>query len=169
MREEERENLLKTVNRVSGLDVLSQCRERPYVNARIVYSYILFKRGHSYTDIARTINRNHSTIIHYMRNAEWLIKNEDELNMLHEACLDIHSKGYGDEEVTEADLLKKIVEKDKEIEQLSLRIQQLTSQLKQKRDEEERFAPMFAFLRNRVPLGREEELTSKFNRVINGL
>lgn len=169
MREEERRNLLKTVNRVSGVDILSQCRERPYVNARIVYSYILFKRGHSYTDISRTINRNHSTIIHYMRNAEWLIKNEDELNMLHEACLDVHRKGYGDEKVTEADLLKHLAQKDKQIEQLSLQIEQLNSQLKQKRKEEERFEAMFAFLRNRVPLGREEELTSKFNRVINGL
>lgn len=115
------------------------------------------------------MSRNHSTIIHYMRNAEWLIKNEEELNMLYSACLELHNKGYGEEVLTEADLLKRIVVKDKEIEQLSLRIEQLNSQLKQKRKEEERFEAMFAFLRNRVPLGREEELTSKFNRVINGL
>jgi IS30 family transposase len=127
-------------------------------------------RGHSCTGIAKSLNKNHSTIIHYMRNAEWLIKHDDDVKVLYEICVEYHDRKYDNkEEIDEFKLRRELVEKSKRIEQLSLQIEQLNQKLKQKKSEEERFEHMFAVLRNRVPLGKEKELTDKFNRVINGL
>ena len=45
--------LLNAVQEVYDLDILSVRREREYVNARIIFSYILFERGFSKSEIGR--------------------------------------------------------------------------------------------------------------------
>lgn len=164
------ESLLEVVNMTTGLDIKKKTRKREYVNARMVFVHILRSKGHPYTHIADFLGVNHATIIHSQRKAEWFVKTEPEIRELFKICNDMHQKTYySDRQLAMDEIISSLYKKDEEIEQLSLRIQQLESELKRKIKHESRLEEMFAVLQNRVPLGREKELTIKFNRLINGL
>ena len=70
------DKLKDTVNEIFGLNLMDNTRERPNVNARIVFSNILFRKGYTKSDIARYINKHHATVIHYCRNFEMYLKTD---------------------------------------------------------------------------------------------
>lgn len=66
MKTERIRNLIKIE---SGIDVLEKSRERPVVEMRAVYYKVLKDIMHmSLTNIARTVNVNHATVIHSLNN-----------------------------------------------------------------------------------------------------
>lgn len=166
----EMENLLEVLNLITGLDIKRKVRKREYVNARMVFIYILRSKGYPYTHIGDFLGINHATVIHSQRKAEWFVKTETDIRELFKICDDMHQKTYyGDRQLAMDEIISSLYKKDEEIEQLSLRIQRLESELKRKIKHESRLEEMFIVLQNKVPLGREKELTIKFNRLINGL
>ena len=71
------DKLKEAVNSVFGLDMMERTRKRPHVNARIVFSNILFERGYSKSEIGRYLNKNHATIIHYCKSFEGYVKTDE--------------------------------------------------------------------------------------------
>jgi len=65
--------LIKIVNEVFLVDLTLNNRKRETVDARKVYSKILRDRGYGYKFIGKTINKDHATIIHYIKNIEHLL------------------------------------------------------------------------------------------------
>lgn len=50
-------------------DLNELTRERPYVYARVIYAVISKRRtNYSYHTIGKVINKNHATILHYVKN-----------------------------------------------------------------------------------------------------
>lgn len=59
------------IARETGLDIRDKCRREEYVELRALYYTILKQLGYSYCRIARTVGKQHGTIIHglnYYRN-----------------------------------------------------------------------------------------------------
>jgi len=68
------------------LDILDKCRKTEYVNARLVYSYILRQRGVGLARIAKSLNKNHATIIYLVNNAPFYFKQEEDLEGRYLSC-----------------------------------------------------------------------------------
>tara|TARA_R110002012_G_scaffold69639_2_gene180141 strand:- start:378 stop:917 length:540 start_codon:yes stop_codon:yes gene_type:complete len=68
--------LQRITERVFGVKIHSRRRSRPEVDARFVFSLIMKERGYGATRLGRLLNKNHATIIHYWKNAEWYMKTD---------------------------------------------------------------------------------------------
>ena len=66
--------LLKNIiQEVFLVDIDTNSRERKFVDARRVYCKIMKDFGFTYQDIAFTINKNHATIIHYVKSLDFIM------------------------------------------------------------------------------------------------
>lgn len=68
------DSLKKIVNEIFFVDIENSTRKRRTVDARRAYSKILRDVGFSYEHIADTINKDHATIIHYVKSIENLLE-----------------------------------------------------------------------------------------------
>jgi len=74
------EKYLKIVNKHFGLDITVRTRKFEYVFARACYYYLCRRFGaFSLSQIARSVNKNHATVIHGMRELPYMIKHDDTL------------------------------------------------------------------------------------------
>lgn len=80
------EKLKKIVNEVFSVDLESKNRKRDVVDARKVYAKILREAGYRYEKIAKSINKDHSTIIHYVENIENILSYDKDLMDKYMAC-----------------------------------------------------------------------------------
>ena len=84
---------LKTiVNNVFLVDIELKDSKRAVVDARKVYSKILRDSGYSYELIGETINKDHATIIHYVKNIEYLLSYDQILRDKYVACKNVFIK-----------------------------------------------------------------------------
>lgn len=80
------EKLKKIVNEIFSVDIESKSRKRDLVDARKVYAKILREAGYRYEKIAKSINKDHSTIIHYVENIENIMSYDKDLMDKYMAC-----------------------------------------------------------------------------------
>lgn len=81
--------LIKIVNEVFLVDLTLNNRKRETVDARKVYSKILRDKGHGYKFIGETINKDHATIIHYIKNIDHLLSYDQALIDKYIVCKNI--------------------------------------------------------------------------------
>ena len=81
--------LIKIVNEVFLVDLTLNNRKRETVDARKVYSKILRDSGYSYEFIGKTINKDHATIIHYIKNIDHLLSYDQALIDKYIVCKNI--------------------------------------------------------------------------------
>jgi len=75
--EKEISDLKTIVNNVFGVNLDRNIRKRPFVNSRIIYSKILKDRGYGYVVIGKSLNKDHSTIIHYVSQFERIMYQDE--------------------------------------------------------------------------------------------
>jgi len=91
-RQEEIDELKKIVNDIFLVDIEVKNSKRGVVDARKVYSKILRDSGYSYELIGETINKDHATIIHYVKNIEYLLSYDRLLRDKYVACKNVFIK-----------------------------------------------------------------------------
>ena len=89
---EDIDELKKIVNDVFLVDIELKDSRRVVVDARKVYSKILRDRGYSYELIGSTIKKDHATIIHYVKNIEYLLSYDQILREKYVACKNVFIK-----------------------------------------------------------------------------
>ncbi len=65
------------------IDIDSNSRERSVVEARMIYGKILRNHGWTMSRIGKTINRNHATIVHYMKKYDDSLKYNKHYDLEH--------------------------------------------------------------------------------------
>ena len=99
--------LRKIINNEFNVDILSKSRKQNYVNARLVYSYILRQKGVGLVRIANSLNKNHATILYLCNNAPFYLKQDVDLNNRYENCYSLFdSEHLPVVEYTRRELLK---------------------------------------------------------------
>lgn len=68
------ESLKNIINLVFFVEIDDPTRKRRIVDARRAYSKILKDAGFSYQHIGYTLNKDHATIIHYVKSVDGLLK-----------------------------------------------------------------------------------------------
>lgn len=67
------ELLKKIILETTTVDVMTKSQKRDIVDARKIYAQILYDNGYGLTQIGRTINKNHATVLHYLKDSEILL------------------------------------------------------------------------------------------------
>lgn len=91
-RQEEIDELKRIVNDIFLVDLEVKNRKRNVVDARKVYSKILRDNGYSYDLIGETLGKDHATIIHYIRNIEYILSYDKILRDKYIACKNVFIK-----------------------------------------------------------------------------
>lgn len=142
-------------------------RRREYVDARMIYSKILKDRGHSVSSIGRFLGKNHATVIHYVCNAEFLIRQEAKLRERYANSRSTFFE-YRDpvyKTPTQRDLMNKVISLMNQIEILEDQKREIDSdELRIKR-----FRPIITLLEERLPEGKEDFLEQKIKRILNDI
>tara|TARA_R100000329_G_scaffold151490_1_gene147927 strand:+ start:9651 stop:10055 length:405 start_codon:yes stop_codon:yes gene_type:complete len=72
------EKYLRVVNKHFGLDITEKTRKFEYVFARACYYYLCRKfGGFSYSKIGMSVNKNHATVLHGLKELPYMIKHDD--------------------------------------------------------------------------------------------
>jgi len=157
----------KFVNDFFGFDISVKSRKRNIVEARMMYAKLMkVYTNMSLTDIGLLINKDHATIIHYLKNFRYIKKQDREFSNKY----DILSEVYEDFRKSWFDLERFDDKK---------RIQILESSLKSALDKKEvyenyikkikRIDSIVQLIEERTPRGEEEYVESKINRMFNSI
>jgi hypothetical protein len=150
---------------VFNTDVFVDCRERAFVDARVVFASLLHEQGLGPTRIGLILGRNHSTVLHYFRKAEALLQTDPVFRQRYVQCREQY---IGEDPVfyyTSPELRKKFMELRQELEETRDKLQEARKQLKY----DQRLKPILDVIRIRTKRGEEDEALIRINRLYNGL
>ena len=162
---ENREFLKNVVNKIFEVDIMNGSRKRNIVNARLVYAKILREHGQQLTAIGKSLNRDHTTVIHYLKNAETFMKHDSALNEKFIMARDVFysENNFSLEYSTEEDLRGKIVELTDKLEKFELKEEYvILSEAKYKR-----LKNIINLIEGRVKKGQELIAEYKINQMLN--
>lgn len=66
------DTLKEIIEESLGIDVMVKSRKRETVDARKIYSNVLYSKGYGLTFIGKSLKKNHATILHYIKEGEIL-------------------------------------------------------------------------------------------------
>jgi len=104
----------KSINKILNVDLSSSKRDRKIVDAKKIYSKILRERGYGLQTIGDSINRNHSTIIFYLRDIDSLILYDEEFRNKYITCKELFENHISYDKFLILDFIKKVEEYEKE-------------------------------------------------------
>lgn len=165
------EHLRDVIKLVLGVDVrTAKSRKRMVVNARMIYSYILYKNGLGYSAIGKCLVKHHATVIHYVKNFENYIKGDPELRRSYIEIKDSFSGDVLDQlYLSEDELKKELILLRKENKSLSLHITNLKEELRSVVYNNKRLNDIYKIVEQRTKVGTEEDVKWAINRMYNGI
>lgn len=159
--------LNKIVDEVFGISILSRRKPREAVDARMVFSKILLEKGYSYSAIARYLKRDHTTILHYMKNFETLIYQLQPLRHNLEVCRASFMENREPEYLTDGErLLKKSIDGLKDMVK---KLHEENEKLMKLQNKYNRIGSIINIIDERTPKGKESFIKNKINQMFNGL
>ena len=145
-------------------DVFQRCRERRFVDARITFSMLINEQGIIPTRIGRILDRNHATILHYMKRGEALLETNRAFRKKYVACREEY---IGEDPIfyySTKELRRKFLEMQSDCRSLREKHEALQERVRSSR----RLEPIIDMVRMRTKPGTEDEVLSKLNRIYNG-
>lgn len=161
--------LADTVNEYFNLDIHRKCREVPYVMARSIYYAILRELGYGYSAIAKSLNKNHATIIHSLKTLDDLMSYDKNLRHHYQVVRDMFfddASNFHFITSTRSDLIKQTINLKKQNNSLNLSIEMLKDSLNQRG----RYEQIVNQLEERNLTDEQLSLVSrKINNILNGI
>ena len=168
--EREFDVLRTAVQEVYNLDIKSKTRERPYVNARITFAYILWERGFNKSEIGRYLGKNHATICHYCKNFEGYIKTDPTLKRYYEEARSVYMDNFDPVYTMErAQLKSEVFSLRKKVSDLYFELEELKRERDEAASQTTRMDSIIKLVSQRTRLGDEEKVERKLNTWFNGL
>lgn len=144
--------------------IITKRRHREIVDARMVFAKILRERGHIYKSIGVYLNKDHSTIIHYVEQAPNIFKTDKKLMDLYLEC---RNKFLENREPivlhTDRDLVREVLSLRSQLDDL---ISQYEA-IKEIEKKYERLNSIINLIDLRTPVGSENLIKRKINELFN--
>jgi len=161
-------------------DIRIRKRSVEKVNARMTYSYILRQLGYSYKEIGRSLGKDHSTVIHYVRRIKWYAQSDAPLKKKFDKLCAMFIDGVEEEEqnysthyatreakIIENDLKNEINALKSEIKRLNLELNSAKGRQQFNEQDMERFENIFKVVKQRTRHGDEYKVFQKLNSMYN--
>ena len=157
--------LIEIVKVELGVDVLKNSRTRPIPDARRILIKILMDRKWRCTDLAKILNKNHATILHYNKDMDFHLKHDIQLRRMYEQVM----KHYKTENLemysmTNTELRKELIALKKQNKTLTSEIAKLKTELKQWKE----YKDVFKFLKLRQGSTTNSAIINKLKTYLNG-
>ena len=179
-------NILQAiVDEVFESDMMSIHRVRENVDARRVYSYIMWEGGFNYSRIGKFIGKDHATIIHYNKDFKFILKGDKLLKEKYLLCKKRFLEDLERADAVRAEsinqslqetictLHKKTKKLKQQVEYLELRNKTLEEKYKDCHKELSQYNPKYKTLYNiithRTKEGTVTQLSRKINTLYNGV
>lgn len=166
MNVQEMQSLEGIINKVFETNIMKKQRTRALVEARMVYAKIIRDRGNTLKSIGDYLKKDHTTIIHYISNIDFLMKQDERLlnNYMKASELFMKDKEVPLEDLTIRNLHLKIESLNAQLEHL---ISERSKVLKIN-EKNRRFKHIIDMLNERVKEGEEKKIFKKINNMLNG-
>lgn len=162
--------LCHAVQEVCDVDILSQTRERETVNARIIFSYILWSRGYGKSEIGRYLNKNHATVCHYCRCFNAYIKTDPTMKSLYEKAKGIYMDTFDPVyNMDRAELKSEVFSLREKVNELYSELEEFRRESEAAAAEDNRMNRIYRLVSERTRAGSEQEVERKLNTWFNGL
>jgi hypothetical protein len=162
------------INFVFDVDILTEKRKRKYVDARKVFSKILNDNGFGSSIIGKYLKKDHSSIIHYLKTVNSLIK-FDQLLMdrylyskdmyLNKKEIPYYQSSHNKLTSREKKQQAKIYGLNEEIEKLIIEKSNLIALTSKNK----RLSQIIELIDKQTPHGQESYVMRKINTMFNGL
>jgi predicted transcriptional regulator len=158
------------INKKFGLDLNVNTRKRDYVNARLVYAKILRERGYTHDSIARSIGRDHATIIYYVRCASHIFIQDRFLEKKYLECktLLLEEEGQSGNPISEEMLSERVSLLSEQVDKLTVDNDLLLHELNEKANRSRRINKIINLIEERTHYGKEELIEKKIREMFNG-
>jgi hypothetical protein len=167
-----REDRLKDiVNQVFKLDIMEKTRKREVVEARMVYSRILRDTEFmTLSKIAKSLNKNHATIVHYNKNFKYLIKPDERLWGLYLLCARIYNEtDHVANNLALEECRNLIFSLENQKKLLALELSRLNLEHETYKKQNETYPKLYNLINERVRPKNVDEVTRKLNTYLNGI
>jgi len=150
-----------------GFDINQKSRKRYIVEGRMMYAKLMKRYTNvSLSDIGKSIDKDHATIIHYLKNFAYIKKADHQFaskfDMMSDSYEEFRESWFNDERFDEKrkirfleSSIKELLEKKNEYEKYFRRIERIDS--------------IVQMIEERTPKGEEEYVESKINRMFNSI
>ena len=156
-----------------GFDVFKDTRKRNVVDARRIYSKILFDKGYGYTEIGRTLGKNHATIMHYLRHfdvhilySKTLKEGLQKVSYAYDLVLSDEAEEDRRSRTELITLNQRLAER---IESLLKENESLKKEINEIRKKRSRHYDLYNIIETRVNSENENLIKVKLNHLLNGL
>lgn len=169
---EQKINILRALIEINlGVDVREdRSRKRHVVDARLIYANILKQQGLGCAQIARSLRKDHATILHYFKVFNTYISTDLILKDTYQKITDLFEDELNSNPlVDENDLKKELYVLRNLIKSLTSANRILNSKLRKKKRTEERLQDIFSLIEDRTKEGSENEILNKLTRFYNGV
>lgn len=159
--------LEQIVERVFDVDIKSRKRKREIVYARMVFSKILRERGHTTVAVAKYLNKDHTTIVHYGEKSNILLPQLPVYKSQYIKC-------YTEFMVDKEQAVFSLAEKKLYLSNLSLKneLESLNLENIKLHDEMEKYKRLqniIELIDRRIPKGKEYFMLKKINQMFNSI
>lgn len=150
-----------------GYKICNNSRKRPIVEARMMYAKLMKRYSRcSLSEIGKYIDKDHATVIHYLKNFPWLKKTDHSFSTKFDLLTDMYEdfrKAWFDDDV---------YDDKKKIKFLEVSLDKATED-KNKYElyfkKIERLDSIIQLIEQRTPKGEEEYVEAKINRMFNSI
>ncbi len=148
----------------------SRVRRRNYVNGRMTFAYILRKRGFTVASIGLHMGRDHSSIIHYLKNIDWCLKTDiDFRDTFKKIFTEFQTLDRSVFLMGNDELKKELVSCRNQIKELILVAEGLKKEQVETKKTSSRVEALVDVVKQRTRIGFEEETLKKLNLFYNGI
>jgi len=165
------QHLRVLIEAMLGINVRDErSRRQDIVNARIIYANILKEQGFGCSIIAKSIRKNHATILHYFKQFQWYIQSDEQLKENFEKIKREYRKDYDPiYEMSDTELKKELFSLRTQNKKLYSAKQFLTSELAEEKTKNKRLRNIFSLIEERTRVGSEDDILKKLNTFYNGV
>lgn len=148
------------------VDINNRCRKRSIVDSRMVFSKILYDIGYRHSTIALYINKDRTTIIHYIDTCDDILLHDELLMNRYSNVKNIFYESRVVPEKKEEDIChEKTLELRVKIDNLMRKIHAMSRE----KEKLNRIMPIINLIQERVKHGQEEFARKKINQFLNDL
>jgi hypothetical protein len=171
VQKETRDAVCESISKVLGVDILDKRRKRELINGRMIYYALLRDMDYSWTSIARSVHKNHATIINAYRAFEDLVSYDRELQSDYDmvkANFYERNNEHPFQYVSRMRLLDDAIDLEKQNKKLTLQVNELMLN----KEQNEKYLPVLNVLHAHSGVLDDEamaEVGRKLNHILNGL
>jgi len=167
MENEEIKHIKSIVNSVFMVNINVETRRRSHVDARRAYSKIMRERGYSFEKIGKTLEKDHATIIHYLRNIDYIFAYDAVFLEKYAKCKNMMlvSPDEIDQAIPEKAYVQRIKDLEGQVAELVLQLNKSNSKL----SKYNRIKSIIKLINDRVVDDEIELVESKIRTLLNGL